>query len=104
MLKLNKKIHGKVTPFFELFIQSALALFVVWFLNGLWHGASTKYIVYGLYYYVFNSANELLGHSVYILNILVDTFTLFPKGHNLPFFHQHIRKVPFTLDFCQYMC
>ena len=52
MLKLNKKIHGKVKPFFELFIPSALALFVVWFSNGLWHGADAKYIVYGLYYYI----------------------------------------------------
>lgn len=52
MLKLNKKLHGKVKPFFELFIPSMIALFAVWFTNGLWHGADWKYIVYGLYYYV----------------------------------------------------
>lgn len=51
MMNLNKKLHGKVKPFFELFIPSAIALFVVWFTNGLWHGASWQYIVYGLYYY-----------------------------------------------------
>lgn len=52
MMKLNKKLHGKVKPFFELFIPSAIALFVVWFTNGLWHGASWLYVVYGLYYFV----------------------------------------------------
>ena len=52
MMNLNKKMHGKVKPFFELFIPSALALFVVWFTNGLWHGASFQYVLYGLYYYL----------------------------------------------------
>jgi len=52
MLKLNKKLHGKVKPFFELFIPSVIALLAVWFTNGLWHGADWKYIVYGLYYYI----------------------------------------------------
>lgn len=52
MMKLNKKMHGKVNQFWELFIPSMIALFVVWFSNGLWHGAEWKYVFYGLYYYV----------------------------------------------------
>lgn len=32
-------------------IPAAFALFFVWFGNGIWHGASWKYICYGLYYY-----------------------------------------------------
>ena len=51
-MSLTKKLHGKVNPFFEAFIPSMFALFFVWFANGLWHGASLKYVVYGLYYYV----------------------------------------------------
>ena len=68
LMKLNKKIHGKVKPFFELFIPSAIALFVVWFSNGLWHGASAKYIVYGLYYYaimMFGMCLEPLYNLIY---------------------------------------
>lgn len=33
-------------------IPAAFALFFVWFGNGIWHGASWKYICYGLYYYI----------------------------------------------------
>ncbi len=51
-MNLSRKLHGKVNPFFESFIPSMFALFFVWFFNGLWHGASGKYIVYGLYYYL----------------------------------------------------
>lgn len=51
-MKLNKKLHGRVKPFFEVFIPSAIALFFVWLCNGLWHGAGVQYIVYGMYYYV----------------------------------------------------
>lgn len=52
MLAITKKLHGKVTPLLETLIPSSIALFAVWFCTGLWHGASVKYIVYGLYYYI----------------------------------------------------
>ena len=40
-------------------IPAAYALFFVWFSNGLWHGASFKYILYGLYYYFLMMLGEL---------------------------------------------
>ena len=40
-------------------IPAAYALFFVWFSNGLWHGASVKYILYGLYYYFLMMFGEL---------------------------------------------
>lgn len=41
-------------------IPSAYALFFVWFSNGLWHGASGKYIFYGLYYYALMMMGQAL--------------------------------------------
>ncbi len=35
------------------FVSIAFPLFFVWIFNGIWHGASFKYILYGMYYYVF---------------------------------------------------
>ncbi len=43
--KIFKGHIGKLIP-------AAFALFFVWFVNGIWHGASWKYIIYGLYYYI----------------------------------------------------
>lgn len=40
-------------------VPAAYALFFVWFSNGLWHGASYKYILYGLYYYFLMMLGEL---------------------------------------------
>ncbi len=47
---------------------SALALFPVWFANGLWHGPHWNYLFYGLYYFVILLAElalEPLGHAFY---------------------------------------
>ena len=51
--KINEKIRKHINSKYLLaLIPSAYALFFVWFCNGLWHGASIKYIFYGLYYYI----------------------------------------------------
>ena len=33
-------------------VSSAVALFCVWVANGLWHGAGSQYLFYGMYYFV----------------------------------------------------
>ena len=53
--KINTKISAvirKVFPKnFAQFIIIAIPLLFVWLVNGIWHGAGSKYILYGLYYY-----------------------------------------------------
>lgn len=50
-MKLTKNARKKFNPYYANLIPTAVALFFVWFANGMWHGAAWKYIVYGLYYY-----------------------------------------------------
>ena len=67
-MALNKKMHGKASPLVSLIVTSAISLFFVWFLNGLWHGAEWKYVVYGLYYYALTLIGlcvEPLGKKFY---------------------------------------
>ena len=70
--KFSKGTIGKLIP-------AAFSLFFVWFFNGLWHGASWKYIAYGLYYYVIMMLGMLLepvGKKIItILRIKTDTFS-----------------------------
>ncbi len=59
-------------------VPAAFALFFVWFGNGIWHGASWKYIFYGLYYYILTMLGMLLEplfHKIIEkLKINVNTF------------------------------
>lgn len=51
-MKFSKKVKEKFSPYLGSIIPAAVAMFAVWFSTGIWHGASWKYVVYGLYYYV----------------------------------------------------
>ena len=57
MNKITSKMNDKAGDF----VNITISLFIVWFLTGLWHGASVKYIVYGLYYFVLMIMINLLG-------------------------------------------
>jgi len=56
--KFSKNTREKLNDHFGNLIPTAGALFFVWFGMGIWHGASLKYIIYGLYYYVFMMLGE----------------------------------------------
>lgn len=51
-IKLNSKVRKWKNKHLSKFIIIAFPLLFVWLVNGLWHGASWKYIFYGMYYYV----------------------------------------------------
>lgn len=50
-MKLNQHAAGKQRSHMAKLMPAAGALFCVWLGNGIWHGASWKYIAYGMYYY-----------------------------------------------------
>lgn len=57
--KVNASVKKHIkNDYFTQMIPAAYALFFVWFCNGIWHGASGKYIIYGLYYYVIMMLGE----------------------------------------------
>lgn len=58
-MNLSKWARAKLSPFLGSLIPAASALFCVWLCNGFWHGASWKYVSYGLYYYVIMLAGML---------------------------------------------
>lgn len=98
-MNLNRTVKKHMKGYLGKFVLSAFPLFFVWFFNGFWHGASWKYIIYGLYYYVimmfglllqpfFNKLKEILHiHNesyIYILFCIVRT-TLIVFGGMLIF-------------------
>ncbi len=50
--KWLRKLTKKMSMTFADFTTITVSLLAVWFLTGLWHGASMKYVCYGLYYFV----------------------------------------------------
>ena len=51
-MNLSKKAKKNLNEHFGKLAPIAFSMFFVWFGNGIWHGASWKYVVYGLYYYL----------------------------------------------------
>lgn len=49
--KITSALKKKVGNYFALIAASAIALFCVWFCNGLWHGAAWNYIFFGMYHF-----------------------------------------------------
>lgn len=52
MMNLSKSTRKHFNDYFANLVPMTAALFFVWLFNGIWHGASWKYVLYGLYYYI----------------------------------------------------
>lgn len=59
--KKVKKVFGKGV---SKFVAPTIALFCVWFCNGLWHGANWTFIFYGMYYFVLIFIENILEEPV----------------------------------------
>lgn len=57
--KMQKALKKRVSPYFGKVFPSFLASFIVFVLVGIWHGASWKFVCYGLYQAVFVSTETL---------------------------------------------
>lgn len=52
MKKWNKFGKKHCSKYWTMVVTSAIALFPVWMLNGLWHGPKESYILYGVFYFI----------------------------------------------------
>ena len=52
MKKLTVKMRKIMGNYYGPLISGSVALFTVWLLNGLWHGAGWTFILFGLYHFV----------------------------------------------------
>ncbi len=75
-MKLNSKLRKWKLKHVSKFIITAFPLLFVWFANGLWHGASWKYVLYGMYYYVLMMLGILFAP---VLNAVISLFKINTK-------------------------
>lgn len=49
--KLTVRARGRLGNYFGPLLSGSIALFCVWVLNGLWHGAAWSYLFFGMYHF-----------------------------------------------------
>lgn len=64
MKKLTTAARKKLGNHFGPLIAGAIALFLVWVCNGLWHGAGWNYIFYGMYHFSFILLGNIIAPAV----------------------------------------
>lgn len=73
------------------FIKFMRNTLVVWFLTGFWHGAAWKYIVWGLYFFVFLIAEKFFINKMFKkLTELFDNHVKIPVLRRFPAFLSHV--------------
>jgi hypothetical protein len=50
--KVTTSLRKKVGAHYSSLIAGSIALFCVWFLNGLWHGAGWPFLFFGMYHFM----------------------------------------------------
>ncbi len=60
MKKWNKFGRKHLNSYVTMVVTSAICLFPVWMLNGIWHGPKWPYILYGVYYFLILLAEVMM--------------------------------------------
>lgn len=60
---IGKKARNRFSGHTGMVMQTIIPMFAVWMCNGVWHGAGTRYIFYGLYYFTLVLLGSLLQPS-----------------------------------------
>lgn len=81
LLKLTRRLSHSSHEMLKKLLPSACALFFVWLGNGLWHGPSWRYILYGMYYYVIMMA------GMFLEPLFVRLFQILPFDRHGRFMH-----------------
>ncbi len=67
MKNLTTAARKKLGNHFGPLIAGSIALFCVWFCNGLWHGAAWGYLFFGMYHFAFILLGNILSPGVHWL-------------------------------------
>ncbi len=68
MKNLTSKARKKIGNYYGPLVAGSIALFCVWFCNGLWHGSAWSYIFFGMYHYVLILAGSLIFPLIKFIN------------------------------------
>ena len=68
MQKLTKSARKSLGNHFGPLLAGSVALFCVWFANGLWHGAAWSYIFFGMYHFALILTGRVLAPAISTVN------------------------------------
>ena len=68
MKNLTSSARKKLGNHFGPLLAGSIALFCVWFCNGLWHGSAWGYIFFGMYHFVLILSGNIIAPAVTAFN------------------------------------
>lgn len=77
MKSLTTSARKKIGNHFGPLLAGSVALFCVWFCNGLWHGAAWSYIFFGMYHFALILSGNIIAPAVKWIN---KTLHISPDG------------------------
>ncbi len=88
--KLTKKSRKKLGNFYGPMLVSTVALFCVWFCNGMWHGSGWRYIFFGMYHFALITGGNLIKPLVKKTNSKLKINSLSPAYKGMQIFRTSV--------------